>query len=179
MVELVRDAQLGSAGDPPGASGGWIERVVNPDPVDGGAAPSPGKDRRPDVVLESTRIGTTPVDFYVDFGPDSAVLGFSIADATGRPRYFPMYGSTYRGLPPVTLEAFVSDTQQEMWVHSSWRGYELLAYHRLGTDRCATRYGEISSFAEPTPPLLGGTTTRLPPMDVDRASKVVTVRYAA
>jgi hypothetical protein len=120
------------------------------------------------------------VQFYIHFGVDSAVLGFSVENDSGQQRYFPMFGSTYRDIPPVTLNIFVSDSQNEMWVFSSWSGYETLAYHRMGTDRSMTQYGEIGSFAKPTPEMLGGTGTKLfPKMDIEKLSKIATLKYGA
>lgn len=141
------------------------------------ASGTPAADEQPDVVLESVQIGARSVQFYVDFGSDSAVLGFSVENDSGQKRYFPMYGSTYRGLPSVTLDVFVSDSQEEMWVHSSWQGYEILAYHRVGTDLCTTRYGEITSFDRPTPESLGGVAGPFPEMDFERVSRVATLAY--
>ena len=137
----------------------------------------PVANKKPDVVLESVEIGSRSVQFYIDFGADSAVLGFSVESSSGQQRYFPMYGSTYRGLPAVTLDVFVSDSKEEMWVHSSWSGYEILAYHRMGTDRCITRFGEIHSFDKPTPESLGGGARPFPEMDIKKVSKVATLNY--
>ncbi len=141
------------------------------------ASGAPAANEKPDIVLESVRIGARSVQFYVDFGSDSAVLGFSVENDSRQQRYFPMYGSTYRGLPSVTLDVFVSDSQEEMWVHSSWFGYEILAYHRMGTDLCTTRYGEITSFDRPTPESLGGGARNFPEMDIEKVSRVATLTY--
>jgi hypothetical protein len=138
---------------------------------------APVTNEKPDVVLESVKIGTRSAQFYVDFGSDSAILGFSVENGSGQQQYFPIYGSTYRGLPSVMLDLFVSDSQEEMWVHSTWSGYEILAYYRMGTDRCMTRYGEITSFDKPTPESLGGGTSRFPEMDIEKVSKVATLKY--
>jgi len=137
----------------------------------------PATNENPTVLLESVQIGKRFVQFYVDFTVDSAVLGFSVENGSGQQQYFPMYASTYRGLPSVTLNIFVSDSQEEMWVHSSWAGYEILAYHRMDTDRCITRYGEITSFDKPTPESLGGGTKRFPEMHNEKVSKVATLKY--
>ncbi|MDG4551054.1 MAG: hypothetical protein P9F19_17135 [Candidatus Contendobacter sp.] len=134
---------------------------------------------QPSVLLESVRIGNRSVQFYIDLGVDSAVLGFSVENDAGQRRYFPLFGSTYRGIPSVALDVFVSNSQEEMWVLSSWPGYEILAYHRMDTDQCITRYGEINSFDKPMPKILGGGTgvKLFPEMDVKKLSKVATFKY--
>jgi hypothetical protein len=142
--------------------------------LSGGASAANDK---PDVVLETLQVGAHCVRFYVDFGADSAVLGFSVEGDSGHQRYFPMYGSTYRGLPSVTLEVLVSDTQEVMWVQSDWFGYEILAYHRLATDLCMTQYGEITSSDKPTPDIIVGGTIRFPTMDTEKLSKTLTLKY--
>lgn len=131
----------------------------------------------PDIILESVQVGTRLAQFYVDLGSDSAVLGFSVENDAGQQRYFPMYGSTYRGIPSVTLEVFASASQEEMWVYSSWQGYELLAYHRMGTDQSMTQYGEITSFDQPTPESFGGGTGRFPEMNTEEVYKVANIKY--
>lgn len=132
---------------------------------------------KPDVVIDTVRIGMRSVQFYVDFGADSATLGFSIENDLGQRRYFPMYGSTYRGIPSVTLNVWVPEFEDEMWVQSSWSGYETLAYYRMGTDRCITQYGEISSFPKPMPESLNGGVMRFPDKNISKVSNVATIEY--
>jgi hypothetical protein len=134
-------------------------------------------DGKPDVVLGSIGVGDASLELYVDFDWDSAVLGFSLDDGSGARRYFPLYGSTYRGLPAVTIEVFVSPSQEEVWVRSSWPGYEQLGYHRVGTDRCITRYGEIEASPDATPAGISGATADIPPLD-EAASKAAAFTYA-
>ena len=129
------------------------------------------------VPLDSIQITDKSIQFYVNFSYDTAVLGFSVPNEDGSPRYFPMYASTYRGLTAVTLEVFVSETLDHMWVLSSWSGYEVLAYHRINTDRCMTRYGEITSFGKPTTEMLGEGSSRFPEMDTEKVSKLATIKY--
>lgn len=133
--------------------------------------------KKPDIVLGAVQIDTRSVQFYVDFGGDSAILGFSVEYNAGQPLYFPIYGSTYRGLPSVTLDVYVSDSKEEMWVHSSWAGYETLAYHRMGSDRCITQYGDIAASDKPTPESLRGGTRRFPERDIENVSKVATLKF--
>ena len=130
------------------------------------------------VPIGSMQVGARSVQFYVHYGYDNAVLGFSVASQAGRPRYFPMYCSTYRGMPPVTLDVFLSDTQEEMWVLSSWSGYETLAYYRVGSDRCMTGYGENSYSDTPTPESIGGGSKHFPDMGPARAKRTATITYA-
>jgi len=89
------------------------------------------------VPLDSVHLGTHTVQFYVDHGDNSAVLGFSAPGPTG-PRYFPLYGSTYRGLPGITLEVYAPQPRDQMWVRSSSKDHEALARYRVGADRCMT-----------------------------------------
>ncbi len=126
-------------------------------------------------VVETLRIGASSVEIYVAYGPDSAVLGFSKDDGR-RIGYCPMYGSTYRGLPAVTLELFVSKDQAQMWIQSSWLGQKVLAYHRFETDTCLTSYGEKSFYAAPMPRQLSGGNDAFPPMDPASVTKVRTTK---
>jgi hypothetical protein len=129
------------------------------------------------VVLDAVQMGTHTAQFYIDYSVDSAILGFSVEQDSGQARYCPMYGSTYRGLPSVTLDVLVSDAHNAMWVISSWPGYDILAYHRLDTDRCITPYGEMTLIEQPTPESLGGGTKDFPEMPIDHVTKVATITY--
>lgn len=143
----------------------------------GQAGETPAVNNKPDIILESVQIGNHSVQFYINFGADSAILGFSVKNGRGQQRYFPIYGSTYRDIPSVTLDIFTSDSKEEMWVFSSWSGYEMLAYYRMGADRCMTQYGEITSFDKPTPEILGGGIKQFPHVDINKLSKIATLKY--
>ncbi len=135
----------------------------------------------PDVMLDSLQAGAHRVQFYIDYPSwDSAVLGFFVKDQTGRPRYFPIYGSTYRGLPPVELEVFLSEAEEEMWVLSSWEGYEVLAYHQLGSDWFTDTRSSSKRAASDTPSPQGGRGVGprmdFPDMDRARVKRVLTIK---
>ena len=130
------------------------------------------------IMLDSLQTGANRIQFYIDYGPDSAVLGFVVKDQTGHPRYFPIYCSTYRGLPPVELKVLLSEAEEEMWVLSSWQGHEVLAYYRLGSDRCTTCYGENTASDTPTPQSFGGGGSKgFPDMDRAHVKSVLTIKY--
>ena len=131
----------------------------------------------PDMILDSLQTGANRIQFYIDYEPDSAVLGFVVKDQTERPRYFPIYCSTYRGLPPVELKVLLSEAEEKMWVLSSWQGYEVLAYYRLGSDRCTTCYGENTASDTPTPQSIGGGSKGFPDMDRAHVKSVLTIKY--
>jgi len=129
----------------------------------------------PEELLGSVQVGAQTVEFYVDFGSDTAVLGFSVKDGTGRSRYCPFEGSSYRGLPPMTLDVFVSDPD-EMWVVESGAGLAL-AYYRIGSCRYMTRYGLHTPIDRPMPDGLGGGSGEFPDMDTGRVRKALTITY--
>lgn len=129
----------------------------------------------PDFVpLDSMKAGKYTVQFYISYGPDEGELGFAVKGETGSARYFPMSASTHRGVDPVTLDVFLSDDEQEMWVLSSWPGDEKLAYYRVGDDRCMTNYGWVTASDSPAPRDLGGN-REFPPMDPSCLKKVLTI----
>ena len=107
-------------------------------------------------VLGDLRIGNELESFYIAYGFDSAILGFSVSIGAGPARYFPIYGSTDRGIPSVTLEVFASKSEEEMWVRSSWRDNEILAYHRVGAETAIGEWGEMKFVEEPMPDFLSG-----------------------
>jgi hypothetical protein len=113
--------------------------------------------------------------FYVELGVDSAVLGFSVTDTAGKQRYFPLYASTYRGLPEGVLTVFTSSEEDAMWITSPWPGYEVLGYCRPSTKSCLTRQGVIQALDTPMPDVLGGDFEPIPALDRDKAKTVATL----
>jgi hypothetical protein len=132
-------------------------------------------DRKPDKIIGSLQVGTNSLQFYIDFGIDSAVLGFLVINDTNAPWYFPMYCSEIRGIPAVTLDIFESYSNDEIWVQSSWPGYPVLTYYRVGSDRCVTRYGEYVYCGKPIPDSVGGKHGTFPEMDPEKVWKVSTI----
>ena len=130
-----------------------------------------------DIQLQTIEIDGYSVQFYLAFGADSAVLGFSIPNDAGRKRYCPIYASTYPDIPPVTLEVFATNSKDHMWVNSSWSGYEVLAYHHFGTESCISRYGESPLLRRPIPKIIGGDSKDFPSMEHDEVFKVSTIKY--
>ena len=138
--------------------------------------------------LKTVKIGEQSISLYVDYGTDSAVLGFSTrsdsvtpgdaidTDSSESVQYFPLYASTYRGLPAVVLDVFVSKAEDEMWIRSSWVGYETLAHYRLGSGSATTRYGNVAAINTPTPVVLSGSPIAFAKMDENAVTKVATIR---
>lgn len=108
------------------------------------------------VALGDVRVGNEVLSFYVAYGWDSAILGFSVSTGVGPVRYFPIYGSTDRGIPSGVLEVFASKEEDEVWVRSSWKDNEMLAYHRVGSDTTQSGWGELKFFDSPMPDSIGG-----------------------
>ena len=126
--------------------------------------------------LKSMQFEDKELSFQINCNSDVAVLGFSINDS-GKLKHCPMYASTYRGLPPVELDVFVSLSKEELWVRSSWQGYEYLAYYKSGNGQCITSYGAIELSDVPIPNILSGSSVKMPSMDANKASKVLSIKY--
>jgi hypothetical protein len=106
--------------------------------------------------LGQVRVGKETLSFYVAYGYDSAILGFSVSAGVGPDRYFPIYGSTDRGIPSVVLEIFASEGEDEIWVCSSWKDSRILAYRRVGSETAQTGWRELRFFDSPAPDSIGG-----------------------
>jgi len=128
-------------------------------------------DDRAELVLGSVQVDKYTIKFLIACGGDSALLEFSVTDGKGSERYVPMFGSTYRGIPPVDLDVYVSKFKEELWVLSSWPGSEVLAYHRLGTQTAITPYGEKQLVDSSFPPVLSGGPVPFPTIDQDEVVK--------
>jgi hypothetical protein len=125
------------------------------------------------VVLGSSQLGKESIEFYVAYKFDAAVLGLSVTrpGAAEGAQYFPMYASTYRGIPPLMLDVFVAKSEQEMWVRSSLAGSETLAHRQAGADFVITPFGRMAASKVPMPDHLSGSSIPFPPMAAEGVVK--------
>jgi len=115
--------------------------------------------------LGSVQVGDASVKLLIAYSGDSALLEFSVAKDAGRERYVPMFGSTYRGIPEVTLKVIVSKSGDQLWVQSSWPDNAVLAYYRLGADTATTPFGTMGLLETPFPNVLSGGPQGFPQFD--------------
>jgi hypothetical protein len=127
--------------------------------------------------LGEVQVGRELVGFYVAYGYDAAVLGFSVSIETGPARYFPIYASTNRGIPAVVLDIFASKSEDEMWVRSSWRDSEILAYHRVGSETALTSWGDMRAIEKPMPDHLSGGPLPFPELPSGTVVRKATFKY--
>lgn len=118
--------------------------------------------------LGSVQVGSHTVGFVIAYAGDAAILDLFVRDAHGLTRYAPLFASTYRGVPSVDLDIYVSASKEELWVRSSWSGSEVLAYHRLGTDTAMTGFGENVLIDTPMVDELSGGPRPYPTIDGER-----------
>lgn len=133
----------------------------------------------PAVSIGHAAIGADTLYFYIDADEDCAILGFSVRIGSAGMRYFPLYGSTYRGIAPVTLDLFASKSLEEVWVRSSWTGHEILAWYRTGSDTCLTRFGEIASSDRPFVNSLAGSVPQFPSLDTAESVHIATLSWSS
>lgn len=143
----------------------------------GTSSVSPSSGPPPYEVLDEVVVGPETLEFYVHYTTAAAVLGFAVTDVAGARAYCPMYASTYRGLPAVTVDVHASESLEEVWVASSWQGYESLAYHQLNSSRCVTRYGDHLLYSTPTPGSIGGSSAILTTFDPSTTTLMGTVSH--
>ena len=126
--------------------------------------------------LGDVHVGKEVLSFYVAYGWDSAILGFSVSTGVGSVRYFPIYGSTDRHIPAVVLEILASKGEGEIWVCSSWKDNEILAYHRVGSETTQSGWGELKFIDTPMPDSIGGGPLPFPALP-ETAVKKATYSY--
>jgi hypothetical protein len=127
--------------------------------------------------LGSVQVDDVSVKFLIAYSGDSALLAFSVTKSGGRERYVPMFGSTYRGIPKVTLIVIVSKSKDQMWVQSSWPDNEILAYYGLGADTATTPFGRIGLLDTPFPEFLSGGPVGFPRFDPSDVQVLATFYY--
>lgn len=128
-------------------------------------------DDQVELKLGSVQVAQYAVAFQIAYRGDAAILGFSVSDGEKPQKYAPMFASTYRGIPTVDLDVFVSKSEDAIWVRSSWPDSEMLAYHRLGTPTATTQYGEKELLDVPVPDVLSGGPVPFPEFDLRKVFK--------
>lgn len=127
--------------------------------------------------LGSVQVDDVSVKFLIAYSDDSALLVFSVAKSGGREKYVPMFGSTYRGIPEITLNVIVSKFRDQLWVQSSWPDSEILAYYRLGADTATTTFGTRELLDTPFPKFLSGGPVGFPQFDPNGVRTLATFYY--
>jgi len=127
--------------------------------------------------LGSVQVDDVAVKLLVAYGGDSAILEFSVAKSGSRERYVPLFASTYRGIPAVTLNVVVSKSRDQLWVQSSWPDSAVLAYYRLGADTANTPFGTLGLLDTPFPQVLSGGPEGFPQIDPGAVWTLATFYY--
>ncbi len=125
------------------------------------------------VVLGTTSLNETTLEVYASYDYDCAVLGITVSTPNTEPRYLPLYGSTYRGLPPLKANLYVSDNRDGLWVFVAWDGRpeEQLEYFPLDNDGSPKLTPPDSYSSEPIPSSFGS--YRSPLRDREPNSSIV------
>jgi hypothetical protein len=131
------------------------------------------------IVLGAVQVDDTSLGLLISYSDDAALLELAISAGDDPAKYVPLFASTYRGIPSVTLDVFVSKTKDAIWVTSSWPDSPVLVYHRLGTDTAITPFGEMAVLDSPMPQVLSGGPMPFPDAGPAVATKVASFYYQA
>lgn len=88
-----------------------------------------------------------------------------MSNNAGKQQFCPLYVSLDGEIPSVTLTISVIESQQEIWIESSWSGSETLGRYRIGTDSCTTIFGKKLLIDAAFPESFGGSKEPFPIMD--------------
>ncbi len=111
---------------------------------------------RKQATLGSVWIGDHEVSVMIAYQTDSALIAAAIPENEGKPRYIPLMGLTYRGVPSLQLDVLSSSSNDVMWIRMSGAQNELLAHYRFGDETALTRFGRIKLLKTLFPKHLGG-----------------------
>jgi hypothetical protein len=131
------------------------------------------------LVLGAVQVGAASLGVMITTSGDSALLELAISGDDDPTQYVPLFASTYRGIPSVTLDVYVAKSKDAVWVVSSWPDNAVLAYHKMGTDTAITAFGEMALLDAPVPEVLSGGPVPFPPMDPESTQKLASFYYVA
>lgn len=124
--------------------------------------------------LGTLQIADTEVGLLIAYRPDAAILQLSIRGEGSSAQYLPLIVSTYRGIPPVDVDLYASDDDQEIWALSSLPGAKVLAHYRLGATTGLTAFGKTTLSDTAFPDFLSGGPLPFPVFDPQKVSKRAT-----
>lgn len=128
-------------------------------------------------VLGSVQVDQTTVKILIAYSADAAILELALPGAAGE-TYAPLFASTYRGIPSVNLDVYVSGAGDQIWVQSSWPDAPVLAYHLLGSDSAITSFGETALLETAFPETLSGGAVAFPVPDPQSVRKLASFYHA-
>lgn len=111
---------------------------------------------REQAMLGSVWVGDRAVSVMIAYQADSALLAAAVPGSDGSPRYIPLIGSTYRGVPSFQLDVLSSDSNDEMWIRMSGPRSEVLAQYRFGAETALTQFGRVQLLETLFPRHLSG-----------------------
>jgi hypothetical protein len=117
-------------------------------------------------------LGDQEVQLLVTAADDAAMLVLGVKGEAGSPGYIPLFASTFRGIPAVTVDILAAKAGDAIWVQSSWPGNEVLAYYRLGEGAAMTGFGELALLTSPLPQSLSGGAVAFPAYDPQGVQKL-------
>jgi hypothetical protein len=133
----------------------------------------------PTVSLGSVQVDTYAIGLLIAYAGDAAVLTASVTHGDAPVKYVPLFASTYRGIPLVTLDVLVSQSKDAIWVQSSWPDNRVLAYYRLGAPKAITPFGDMALLDTPMPQVLSGGPVPFPAIDPLTVVKKASFYYQA
>lgn len=111
---------------------------------------------REQAALGSVQIGDRTVSVIIAYQADSALLEAVVPGNDGTPKYIPIIGSTYRGVPSFRLDVLSPDSSDEIQIRMSEPRSEVLAHYRFGTEAALTQFGRVKLLETPYPDHLSG-----------------------
>lgn len=111
---------------------------------------------REQATLASVHVGDHTVSVMIAYQVDSALVMAAVPGSDGNPRYIPLIGSTYRGVPSFQLDVLSPDANDEIWIRMSKPQSEVLAHYRFGSETALTQFGRVKLLETPFPEHLSG-----------------------
>jgi hypothetical protein len=111
---------------------------------------------RKQATLGSVWIGDHKVSMMIAYQADSALLAAAVPGSEGNPRYIPLMGLTYRGVPSFQLDVLSPNSSDEMWIRISGSQSEVLAHYRFGDETALTQFGRVKLLETLFPKHLSG-----------------------
>lgn len=124
---------------------------------------------RKQATLGSVWVGDHKVSVVIAYQADSALLAAVVPGNDSNPRYIPLIGSTYRGVPSFRLDVLSPNSGNEMWIRMSRPRSEVLAHYRFGAETALTQFGRVKLLETLFPKHLSGGPVPFPKEGADAA----------
>jgi hypothetical protein len=129
------------------------------------------------VPIGAVQVGNHEASLVIAYAEDAAILMLAVEGVGGTTGFIPLFASTYRGIPTVTVDILATRAGDAVWVQSSLAANEVLAFYRFDESTAVTGFGTLDLLSAPLPQTLSGGVGAFPAFDPQAVQKLASFYF--